>query len=204
MTLSDRQRALARYYDAEAAAGVRSDLRDLRIGLHDQAVELFRRERVGTVLDVGTGTGLDATRFVAAGFRTVGVDLSLGNAVVAARAGVPCIVGSLFDLPISDDCADVVWTMSTLVHVGDDEIDRALSELDRVCRPGGLLVIGSWGSRDWEGTHDVTRFDPPRFFSLRRHDRWRTLLAAHGTVERYDTFVTDEPGWEYQFAVLRR
>lgn len=198
-----RERDLAAYYDAEAEAGARSELSDRRLVLHGDSVERFRAEGVRAILDVGAGSGLDLSRFRSAGFAVTGVDLSAGNASLMASNGFPAMVGSVLELPLLDDEFDVVWTMSTLVHIGDDDLDRALGELRRVCRPGGLLAIGSWGSRNWEGTHDFTRFDPPRFFSLRDHDRWRRLLERYGIVERYDTFVTSNQGWDYQFALLR-
>ncbi len=198
-----RELDLARYYDAEAAAGVRFELSQRRVDLHRESVDHFRSAAVSTILDVGAGTGLDLDRFRTAGFQGVGVDLSAGNVAVTRSHRLPAVVGSVLELPLPDDAFDVVWTMSTLVHIADDDVDRSLAELRRVCRPGGLLAIGSWGSHDWEGTHDFTRFDPPRFFSLRDHDRWRLMLEPFGAIERYDTYVTQNDGWEYQFALIR-
>jgi len=198
-----QQRDLAAYYDTEAEAGVRSDLSDLRVSLHDQSVRGFHDDGVGTILDVGAGSGLDLVRFRASGFQVLGLDLSTRNVSLLASSKVPAVVGSVLELPLATGAADVVWTMSTLVHIGDDEIHLALSELCRVCRTGGLIAVGSWGGRDWEGTSDFTRFHPPRFFSLRDHGRWRRILEDLGTIERFDTFVTPQDGWEYQFALLR-
>lgn len=198
---ASRQRDLAVYYDAEAEARVRSDLSERRVALHEQDVELFRREGAQTI--VGAGSGLDVRRFRSEGFDVVGLDLSERNVALLTSIGVRAVVGSVVELPLPSHTFDVVWTMSTLVHISDEEVHVALGELCRVCRPGGLVAVGSWGSRDWEGTSDFTRFDPPRFFSLRDHARWRRILEDHGTIERYDTFVTTQDGWEYQFALLR-
>ena len=65
-----RQRDLAAYYDAEAEARVRSDLSERR-SLHEQSVELFRREGAQTIVDVGAGSGLAVRRFRSEGFDVV-------------------------------------------------------------------------------------------------------------------------------------
>ncbi len=172
--------------------------------MHDRFVAVLRSEGRSTVLDVGCGPGLDVDRFAAAGIGAIGLDLAPANAQVLAERGHAGVVGSIYDLPIAVGACPAVWTMSTLVHVPDAHLERALGELARVAAPGAPIGIGSWGGRDWEGTQDFTRFDPPRFFSLRSHDRWRRLLGQVGAVEHFDTdFEPDRAGWEYQFAIVR-
>jgi ubiquinone/menaquinone biosynthesis C-methylase UbiE len=79
-------------------------------------------------------------------------------------AGVDAHVGSVLDLPFADGSFDAVWTMSTLLHVPDESIDRALTELVRVCWPGGPLAIGVWAGDDVEGPLRLGDLDAPRFF----------------------------------------
>ena len=69
--------------------------------------------------------------------------------------------------------------------------------------PGALATIGVWGGPDIEARSDNERFDPPRFFSRRSDDRWRTLLGAIGAIERYETWGEGRDDFWYQFAVLR-
>jgi SAM-dependent methyltransferase len=201
--LNELDQALAAYYDAEAAAGARTEVSELRQRLRASFLAHLRDERVESLADVGGGPGVDAIAFIAAGFPTVALDLSYNNAMIADRLGCPAIVGSIAALPLVSKALDAAWTMSTVVHVPDSRIDDVLGEVARVVRPEGVIGIGTWGGRDWEGTSDFTRFDPPRFFSLRSHDRWRSIVERHGDVVSYDTFETAQPGWEYQFAILR-
>ena len=94
--------------------------------------------------------------------------------------------------------------MSTFVHVPHARFDEAITEMIRVVRPGGLLGIGTWGGRDFEGHPEFGDIRPYRFVSLAAHDRWRTMLEAHATVTDFQTFESDNPsGWEYQFASLQ-
>lgn len=195
--------ALTAYYDAEAAAGARATKGELRVSLRRRFAELLDREGRRRLVDVGAGPGLDVGGFVTDGFDVIGLDLAPGNVRRMRERGLAGVAGSLYALPFGDGAFDAVWTMSTLVHVPDARFDDAIGELLRIVRPGAPVGIGSWGGRDWEGTSDTTRFDPPRFFSLRDHDRWRSMLERHATVESLESWTTEEPGWEYQFVLLR-
>jgi SAM-dependent methyltransferase len=97
------------------------------------------------LLDVGCGPGTitcDLARVVAPG-RVVGIDAA-APVVAEARdrsAGVPDVVfevADLFALPYADDSFDVVHAHQVLQHVADPV--RALVELRRVCRPGGIVA----------------------------------------------------------------
>ena len=200
---AELERRLVRYYDAEAAAGVRSTLGPLRTRLQAQFRARLHAEDRRFVVDVGAGPGRDVEGFADDGFEVVGLDLGRANVGLIAAAGFPAVVGSVVALPFASASCEAVWTMSTLVHVPDERLDAALGELVRIAAPGAPIAIGSWGGRDWEGISDVTRFDPPRFFSLRAHGRWRTTLARFGGIEQFETAEPDQAGWEYQFAVLR-
>ncbi|MBF4624081.1 methyltransferase domain-containing protein [Clavibacter sp. VKM Ac-2872] len=99
------------------------------------------------VLDVGSGPGtitVELADIVAPG-RVVGVDMSEDvvrqAAELAASRGtgnVEFVTGSVYDLPYSDASFDVVHAHQVLQHVGDPV--RALAEMRRVTRPGGLVA----------------------------------------------------------------
>jgi len=51
-------------------------------------------------------------------------------------------------LPFADACFDCVWSIHVLEHV--PELERALKEMARVLRPGGLLLLKpAWFCRSW-------------------------------------------------------
>ncbi len=97
------------------------------------------------LLDVGCGPGTitcDLARAVHPG-RVVGVDAAVSvveeaRALAATDAGVTFEVADLFALPFPDDSFDVVHAHQVLQHVADPV--RALVEMRRVCRPGGLVA----------------------------------------------------------------
>ncbi|MFD8147395.1 methyltransferase domain-containing protein [Streptomyces sp. NPDC059708] len=102
------------------------------------------------VLDVGCGPGTitaDLAERVAPGGRVTAVDAAqdvLDQAAAhAAERGlegaVDFAVADVHALEFEDDTFDVVHAHQVLQHVGDPV--RALREMRRVCRPGGIVAV---------------------------------------------------------------
>lgn len=108
------------------------------------------------VLDIGCGPG----RFWAANAGTLPPDLDLmladlspgmvdeavGN-VIAADSKWRSVAGEVADvcaLPFADGSFDIVTAMHMLYHAPDG--DRAVSEIARVLRPGGMLIVTTNGA----------------------------------------------------------
>ena len=97
----------------------------------------------GRVLDGGCGTGglLAALRARRPDLSLVGLEWSAAGARRAAiKAGVPIVRGSINALPFADGSFDAAVSADVLSHAAV-EPGTALSELRRVLRPGGRLVI---------------------------------------------------------------
>jgi SAM-dependent methyltransferase len=116
----------------------------------------------------------------------VGLDLSRGMLAPARARGLTVVQGSLTDVPVPSASFDLVYSMKVLAHV--QPIERAVSELGRLVRPGGHLLLefynpfslrylakrlGGPGRIAGDGTdesHVYTRFD--------RLSRARSYLPA--------------------------
>ena len=202
MDATEVERSLATYYDAEAADRADRDLDPERI--EARAAVLATLPAGHRLLEVGVGPGRDAAAFVDAGLEVTGIDLSFEHARLAAGVGARTIGASVRDPPFADAAFDVVGPMSTQMHVPSSAIVGALAEVRRVLAPGGRLVAGVWGGSDVEDHLDNGRFGPPRLFSRRSDETWRSMLAAGvGDVEEFRTWARGfDPFW-YQFAVVR-
>ncbi|MFJ8589403.1 methyltransferase domain-containing protein [Streptomyces sp. NPDC093595] len=126
----------------------------------NSAAYLLGELRAGLdVLDVGCGPGTitaDLAALVAPGGRVTGVD-SAGGVLEQARAlaagrgldNVEFAVADVHALDFPDDSFDVVHAHQVLQHVGDPV--RALREMRRVCRPGGVVAArdSDYGAFTW-------------------------------------------------------
>ena len=149
----------ARVEDLFAAVAPRYDLiNDLQsFGLHRvwkrRLVRLASVRPGENALDVCCGTGDVAFALVRAGAETTGFDFSAPMLDVARRraAALPgstravprFIQGDALSLPFADASFDVVTISYGLRNLAD--IDRGLSELTRVLRPGGRLLVLDFG-----------------------------------------------------------
>ena len=119
-------------YERERHHGYHAMLDDLEC---DVAIP-FARGR--DALEVGCGTGLILARVAREARRAEGVDLSPGMLELARKRGLEVREASATELPYPDNSFDVVYSFKVLAHVPD--IGKALSEMARVCRPGGHVL----------------------------------------------------------------
>jgi len=94
------------------------------------------------VLDLAAGTGTSSRAFASAGARCVACDFSFGMLSVGARkpaTGLAFAAGDALALPFAAGTFDAVTISFGLRNVADT--GQALTELLRVTRPGGRLVI---------------------------------------------------------------
>ena len=137
----DDAAAVARQYATEANLEARRSLYTSVEGPdpRELAFQAVAENDPANVLEVGGGPGELAARIAAdLACEIVMIDVSPRMVELAWGRGVDARVGDVQELPFADgsfDCAVAAWM---LFHVPD--LDRGLSELARVLRPGGRLV----------------------------------------------------------------
>jgi SAM-dependent methyltransferase len=97
----------------------------------------------GPVVDVGCGPGQVARYLHQRGVSVSGLDLSPGMVALAARLTpeVPFREGSILALPEADGAWAGCTAFYAIVHFDTAELRRAVRELARVLRSGGLLLL---------------------------------------------------------------
>ncbi|WP_161596205.1 class I SAM-dependent methyltransferase [Rhodanobacter glycinis] len=159
-----------RYYDFVA--------RLLTLGhggaLHERFIELARLAPDETILDVGCGTGslaLAAKARVDAGGTVHGIDASKEMIEQASRKAqrrrvpVDFRIATVEALPFQERSFDVVFSTLMLHHLPRPLRRACASEIARVLKPGGRVLI--------------TDFHPP----ARRRMGWVAHLHRHGSVK---------------------
>ena len=195
---------LVAYYDGEGDHRLHRPIEPERVAARATFLRAISHGGPKSVLEIGSGPGRDARAFVEAGHRYVAVDLSFEHIRRCRAITARVARASVRRLPFRTASFDSIWTMSTLMHVPESAISQALSELSRVLNPGGLAAIGVWGGRDVEErrSEDILEGKPPRLFSRRSNERWRTMLTAVGDIEAFETWG-HEHDFFYQWALLR-
>jgi SAM-dependent methyltransferase len=113
------------------------------------------------VLDAGCGSGRTLVELVDYG-DVSGVELDPDAAEIARERGVgEVLTGRLEELPFPDDTFDLITCLDVIEHTPDDR--GTLTELLRVCRPGGFSLVtvpayqALWSLHD-EANHHYRRY----------------------------------------------
>jgi ubiquinone/menaquinone biosynthesis C-methylase UbiE len=136
---------------------------NLRIFRNKARYDYLKRFKAPRVLDCGCGTGRHAIALAKAlperGHLT-GIDIYntviTGNSLETVRRNA-CLEnveritefthGSITDIPFKDNSFDIISVQSVLHEMHNrQDLERALSEIRRVLKKDGLLVIGEWHS----------------------------------------------------------
>jgi glycosyltransferase involved in cell wall biosynthesis len=91
----------------------------------------------GRILDAGCGSSV----IVQSLNNAVGMELNFSKLRFLRRHGIPLVRGSAFALPFKDASFDCVISSQVIEHIPYDEV--LFSEMRRVLRPGGMLIIGT-------------------------------------------------------------
>ncbi|CAH1208886.1 Methyltransferase domain-containing protein [Candidatus Nitrotoga sp. BS] len=110
-----------------------------------------------TVLDVACGEGYGAAMVAETAYKVVGVDLSVDTVQHAKNnyrhhANLQFVSASCECLPFSDASFDFAISFETIEHI--EKQKEFISELMRVLRPDGVLILSSPNKRLYSDAHD--------------------------------------------------
>lgn len=153
----------------------------------DALVRTLQAPADSILLDAGCGPGYHSMRFARRGFRVQALDFSesvleqaaanIGAAGLGDR--ITLQQGSLLDLPFPDGHFPYVLCWGVLMHIPD--VDCAVTELARVVRPGGTLIVSEANCRSLQaaGFRWIKRW-----FGREKADIVRTPAGVESWVTR--------------------
>ncbi len=139
------------------------DLYDRLVGaerLHPGVVGWLPHD-VDRIVEVAAGTGRLTLELVSRAREVVAIEPAgplreiLNQKLARAADGhrVRVIDGFFDDLPLSDACSDLVVSCSALTPAPEHGGEAGLAEMERVCRPGGCVVIVWPNGVPWLAAH---------------------------------------------------
>jgi len=143
-------------------------------------ITTFWARAAGRTLDIGCGSSV----IVQSLNNTVGMDINLDKLRFLGRRGIPLVRGSAMALPFRDESFDCLIHSQVIEHVLYDE--ALFSEIDRVLRPGGSLIIGTpdYATLGWRIIEPVYGFLVPGGYRD-EHITHYTRKSLTEILERY-------------------
>lgn len=137
----DWNRYAEAHNDLFASVGRLPNFEQLRIGLED-VVKKLHLEPPNELLEIGCGTGLLLSSLSPRVFSSIGIDFSIKNISIARRhfPEVSFVVGDVMSLPFAKESFDRILSYGVFHYVSD--IKGAIRETLRVCKGGGVILIG--------------------------------------------------------------
>ncbi len=190
-----REEAASAYFSANAQSW--SGLRSLHVdeaNVEHAILSMVGPAKIGTVVDLGTGTGRILELFAAQSTQLHGIDSSREMLAIARsnleRLGLrhaQLRQADIFALPLADAMADIV-TVHQVLHFLD-EPQKALLEARRILKPDGKLLVVDFAPHDLE---ELREDHAHRRLGLSAEQMTAWLNRANFTLERHDVL---DPPW---------
>jgi SAM-dependent methyltransferase len=176
------------WWYAERRSVLRRILRDRRTG--------------GRAADIGAAAGGNTRVLESLGWRPLALEYSEIGAELARSRGLTVARADAHDLPLADGSMGVVTALDVLEHLADDH--RAASEIRRVLRPDGLLVVAVpadpslWSAHD-DAVGHLRRYTEETLralltgagFEVERLWSWNVLLRPLAALRRKSSSGSD-------------
>ena len=169
---------IARFYDAM--------LEPMNAPLRAIGWKLYPTDETMNVLDVGCGTGAHLEAYLESGAECFGLDASpamLEQASARLGAGAELELGDATALPYKDSSFDFVFTSLFLHELDAATRAAALTEIARVVRPDGRVLIIDYRAGSLRAKGYVTRSISTvaeRVAGREHYRNWRAYLRAGG------------------------
>ena len=146
------------------------------------------------VLDLGAGTAVSTVEFASSGAWCLAADFSLEMLRAGAHRNVPSVAADALHLPFANGVFDAVTITFGLRNIAD--VEGALTEMARVTRPGGRLLIAETSTPSWRPLRVYLRYLMRALPALARR------VSSNPDAYRY--FVESLLAWPDQQALAER
>ncbi len=153
--------------------------------LNDTTIEHLHRYAIAAeickgldALDIASGEGYGSNLLSFSAGKVTGVDISKETVTAAAqkyrRDNLVYKEGSAAAIPLADNAVDVVVSFETIEH--HDQHGKMLSEIKRVLKPGGILIMSSPDKKYYT---DVPGYNNPFHVKELYFEEFKTLINSN-------------------------
>ncbi|MBD3208468.1 MAG: methyltransferase domain-containing protein [Candidatus Nealsonbacteria bacterium] len=110
--------------------------------------DFFERKKVDKILDIGCGVGRNLIPLAKRGFEISGIDIAREGILILEKElkkrglDAELRIGNVFKtLPYQNNDFDAIISVQVLQHGSLNQIKKAISEIERVLKPGGYIFI---------------------------------------------------------------
>lgn len=118
------------------------------------------------IIDCGAGTGRNLDWLQTYGW-AVGVELSPAGIAIGRRHGRRLVRGDVSALPYPDAAFDLATSFDVIYSLDDETERRALAEMYRVVKPGGIVLINAAALNILKGSHSALANERRRYTAAR-------------------------------------
>ena len=158
---------------------------EFKVQERSEFLKFLKAEGRETLLEIGCGPGQDAQFFQSQGLRVLAVDNTPMMVKLTAEKGITAQALDCYDLNEINESFDAVYTMNCLLHIPKRDFDRILRLISRRLNENGLMYLGIWGDKDFEGIWEQDIYEPKRFFSFWKTAALLEILQQSFRLEYY-------------------
>lgn len=139
-------------------------------------------EKNSKLIEIGCGSGRDASFMTKNGFDVIGIDGSK-NMIKEAKKNHPELSERLFHKTLPNDLKfdkkfDGIYSIATLMHLSENDLKNALSKIYNLLNQNGKFLMSISLFRD-----DINEYgfdDKGRYFLVLSFENWKNLLENVG------------------------
>ena len=175
-----------RAYEAVASEYTTKFIDELQTNEFDRAVideALTRLAPNAVLMDVGCGPGQVLAHLARSERRVLGLDLTPAMLGYARQQhpSLPLVAGDVLALPLGSQTCDGVIAWFSIHNMPRTELPRAFSELRRIMRSKGRLLIATHEGTDEDVVEQVWRGQPEQVvITYLGRDELKSLVIRHG------------------------
>lgn len=196
--------ALVQAYNQFAAKRDQTVIAPWKAKEREQFAARLHKDNLGSLLEIGAGTGKDSLFMQQQGLEVTCIDLSGEMVKFCREKGLNAHVMDVSHLQFKDQSFDAVYAMNSLLHIPKADLGHVLREIHRVLRTGGLFFCGVYGGQDTEGVWEKDSYEPKRFFAMYQDADIVRVFESVFTLQDFHTVPIGEGQPHFQSMLLRK